>query len=112
MINHLYHEWTNEHCPHCGRLLIRVKETGFLFCSNSQLVCDYEIQGPVMSEIERLYPGHVVNFLKHYWQVYATTKLPLDYGYLQGFLTGLNAISDVKEICIETDFLRDIAEFL
>ncbi len=37
------HELTDEQCPHCKHRMVRVKPTGFMFCSNpSDLVCDYE----------------------------------------------------------------------
>ncbi len=41
------HELTDELCPCCGRRLVRVKPTGFLFCSdtNSAFGCDYEREG-------------------------------------------------------------------
>lgn len=36
------HEWGVGSCPICGYRLIKVKKTGFLFCSNHEAVCDYE----------------------------------------------------------------------
>jgi hypothetical protein len=37
------HELTDEQCPHCKHRMVRVKPTGFMFCSNpSDLACDYE----------------------------------------------------------------------
>ena len=36
------HELTSELCPECGMRLVRVKTTGYMFCSNSELICDYE----------------------------------------------------------------------
>lgn len=39
-----YHEMTNDKCPFCGRLMVRVKQTGFKFCSDIPTIygCDYE----------------------------------------------------------------------
>ncbi|WP_321367640.1 hypothetical protein [uncultured Desulfuromusa sp.] len=36
------HELTDEKCPHCGLRMVKVKPTGFMFCSNDSMICDYE----------------------------------------------------------------------
>ena len=36
------HEWGIGSCPSCGYKLIKVKKTGFLFCSNHESICDYD----------------------------------------------------------------------
>lgn len=41
------HELTDEECPCCGHRMVRVKPTGFMFCSNpNTLACDYEKDSP------------------------------------------------------------------
>lgn len=40
------HELTDEICPCCDLRMVRVKPTGFMFCSNNSLVCDYEKDFP------------------------------------------------------------------
>lgn len=39
------HAWAEKACPYCGYELIRVIATGFLFCSNHEMICDYEEEG-------------------------------------------------------------------
>lgn len=36
------HEWGIGSCRECGYRLIKVKKSGFLFCSNHETICDYE----------------------------------------------------------------------
>lgn len=40
------HELTNEKCPHCGKRMVRVTTTNFMFCSEPDTinVCDYDYQ--------------------------------------------------------------------
>lgn len=37
------HELLDEECPHCGFKMVRVATTGFKFCSNHELICEFEI---------------------------------------------------------------------
>lgn len=41
-INTETHEWVGRECPDCGYELKRYKLTGFVFCSNHEMICDYE----------------------------------------------------------------------
>ena len=36
------HKLTDEICPYCGMQMVEVTTTGFRFCSNHTLACDYE----------------------------------------------------------------------
>lgn len=36
------HEWINHFCPHCSSQLVHVKTNGVVFCSNHELICDYD----------------------------------------------------------------------
>jgi hypothetical protein len=36
------HKMTEEVCPHCSMNMVEVTTTGFKFCSNESIVCDYE----------------------------------------------------------------------
>lgn len=36
------HKLTDEICPYCGFNLVEVITTGYKFCSNHSLICDYE----------------------------------------------------------------------
>lgn len=43
---HCIHELTEHECPHCGCRIVRVKTTGVEFCSNHEMLCDYESPTP------------------------------------------------------------------
>lgn len=49
-MNPEFHEWTGEVCPCCGMQLIAVRETGFKFCSNDSMICDFEIEPPKLDD--------------------------------------------------------------
>lgn len=38
------HKITDDRCPLCGMVLIEVITTGLKFCSNHNLICDYEVE--------------------------------------------------------------------
>lgn len=38
------HKLLDEKCPFCGHNMVEVTATGFKFCSNSDLVCEYEYE--------------------------------------------------------------------
>ncbi|MCQ8182209.1 hypothetical protein NP603_13890 [Methylomonas sp. SURF-1] len=37
------HQLTDERCPYCNNRMVRVATTGFMFCSNHEAICDYEL---------------------------------------------------------------------
>lgn len=37
------HKLIDRLCPHCGKRLVKVTTSGYTFCSNDFLACDYEI---------------------------------------------------------------------
>lgn len=41
------HRLIDLHCPYCGYQLVEVITTGFRYCSNHSLICDYECFGEV-----------------------------------------------------------------
>jgi len=40
------HRLLSTHCPYCGMCMVEVTTTGFMFCSNHESICDYEIPLP------------------------------------------------------------------
>ena len=38
------HKELEEVCPYCGCVMIEITTTGFKFCSNASLICDYEVE--------------------------------------------------------------------
>lgn len=49
------HEELDEKCPNCGYNMVRVKTTGFKFCSNPDTVagCDYEDESEMTDDARR-----------------------------------------------------------
>lgn len=36
------HDYMNRFCPFCGFQFVKVSTNGHMFCSNHELICDYE----------------------------------------------------------------------
>lgn len=45
------HRLTHKVCPLCGMRMVEVTTTGFLFCSNASLICDYEVDAPAKDDV-------------------------------------------------------------